>query len=201
MRWSLGDDGDPYEVAAELVDGYAVAVPEGMPPFPGGAVGFFGYDLVRTVERLAEPNPDPLGLPDMALMVCELMLVFDHLKHELSVIAFPFADGRRCRGADRRGPGGAARAGAGRSRGRAAEAPEFESNLTREEFEANVARIVEYVHAGDAFQVVPSQRFSAPRSRPRRSRSTAACGRSTRRRTCTSSTSRTSRSPAPRPSR
>ena len=68
-----------------------------MPPFPGGAVGFFGYDLVRTVERLAEPNPDPLGLPDMALMVCELMLVFDHLKHELSVIAFPFAGRRRPR--------------------------------------------------------------------------------------------------------
>ena len=45
---------------------------------PGGAVGFFGYDLVRTVEPLGEPNPDPLGLPDMALMICELMLAFDH---------------------------------------------------------------------------------------------------------------------------
>ena len=110
MRWSLGDAGDPYAVAAELVDGYPVPTPEGMPPFPGGAVGFFGYDLVRTVERLAEPNPDPLGLPDMALMVCELMLVFDHLKHELSVIAFPFATDADAAGAGRRGPGGALRA-------------------------------------------------------------------------------------------
>jgi anthranilate synthase component I len=161
LRWSLGDPGDPYEVAAELVDGYGVAVPEGMPPFPGGAVGFFGYDLVRTVERLGAPNPDPLGLPDMALMVCELMLVFDHLKHELSVIAFPFADGTDASGliadarAALRGPVPAIE-----PRG-PADPVEFVSNLSREQFEANVARIVEYVHAGDAFQVVPSQRFSA----------------------------------------
>ena len=161
LRWSLGDPGDPYEVAAALVDGYAVAVPEGMPPFPGGAVGFFGYDLVRTVERLAEPNPDPLGLPDMALMVCELMLVFDHLKHELSVIAFPFAGGADPQAliAEARA---ALRAPVPAPQARRREAEPFESNLAREQFEANVARIVEYVHAGDAFQVVPSQRFTAP---------------------------------------
>src|SRR3954462_15253987 len=63
-----------------------------MPPFPGGAGGVFGYDLVRTVEPLAEPNPDPLGLPDMALMVCELMLAFDHLRRELLVIGYAFCD-------------------------------------------------------------------------------------------------------------
>ena len=97
LTWSLGDDGDPYRLAADLVDGYRVELPAEMPPFPGGAVGFFGYDLVRTVEPLGEPNPDPLGLPDLALMVCELMLVFDHSKHELSVIAFPFGDGRATR--------------------------------------------------------------------------------------------------------
>ena len=44
---------------------------ECLPPFSGGAGGFFGYDLVRTVEPLGAPNPDPLGLPDMALMVTD----------------------------------------------------------------------------------------------------------------------------------
>ena len=161
LTWSLGDDGDPYRLAADLVAGYGVSTPQEMPPFPGGAVGFFGYDLVRTVEPLGEPNPDPLGLPDLALMVCELMLVFDHLKHEVSVIAFPFdADSHaatliaQARDSLRRPvpeheprePGQDVR---------------FESNLTRDQFEANVSRIVEYVHAGDVFQVVPSQRFSA----------------------------------------
>src|SRR5215211_8743804 len=78
LRWSLGDEGDPYRLAAELVEGYDLAGVEELPPFAGGAVGFWGYDLVRTVEELPGPNPDPLGLPDMALMVCELMLAFDH---------------------------------------------------------------------------------------------------------------------------
>ena len=162
LTWSLGAAGDPYRLASELVDGYQVEVPAEMPPFPGGAVGFFGYDLVRTVEPLNEPNPDPLGLPDMALMVCELMLVFDHQRHEVSVIAFPFDDDANAEAliADARA---ALRSPVPASAPREASDPvEFESNMTREEFEANVSRIVEYVHAGDAFQVVPSQRFSAP---------------------------------------
>ena len=170
LRWALADGGDPYGAAAELVAAYDVAALDDAPPFAGGAVGFFGYDLVRTVEPLAEPNPDPLGLPDLALMVCELMLVFDHQKQEVSVVAFPFAEGSdpadliaRARSALRQPiprP-----AGDPVGPGREAEEPTgvvFESNLRREEFERNVSRIVEYVHAGDAFQVVPSQRFSAP---------------------------------------
>jgi len=160
LRWSLGDEGDPYRLAADLVSGFGVTVPAEMPPFPGGAVGFFGYDLVRTVERLPDPNPDPLGLPDMALMVCELMLVFDHLQHELSVIAFPFEGDAdtliaRARSALRKPvPPAESRAAGAEVR--------FESNMTREQFEATVCRIVDYVRAGDAYQVVPSQRFSAP---------------------------------------
>ncbi|HEX6117345.1 MAG TPA: anthranilate synthase component I [Solirubrobacterales bacterium] len=165
------DEEDPYGAVARILDGYRLgevagadpAVP--LPPFTGGAVGIFGYDLVRTVEDLGAPNPDPLGLPDLALMVCEVMLAFDHLKHELTVIAFDFSGGA-----------GRARAEAAIAAVRTAlaravpsveehpprDVESFESNMSREQFEANVARIVEYVHAGDAFQVVPSQRFSAP---------------------------------------
>jgi anthranilate synthase component 1 len=169
LEWSLGDEGDPYAMAAEFVAGFGVSTPDEMPPFPGGAVGFFGYDLVRTVEPLGDPNPDPLGLPDMALMVCELMLVFDHQKHEVSVIAFPFdasADADRLIADARAALSAPVPRPAGDPVGPAREAEEptgvsFKSNMTREQFEATVARIVEYVHAGDAFQVVPSQRFSA----------------------------------------
>src|SRR5688572_4627919 len=91
LRWSLGDAGDPYALASEFVGGYEVGTSDGL-PFPGGAVGFFGYDLVRTVEPLGEPNPDPLGLPDMALMVTDVMVAFDHLRHELTILACAFAD-------------------------------------------------------------------------------------------------------------
>jgi anthranilate synthase component I len=179
VRWSdgaLSEDGgppveeaDPYGVVAALLAGYELAPVEGLPPFAGGAVGFFGYDLVRTVEPLGEPNPDPLGLPDMALMITDVLLVFDHLKHELTIMSCAFAEQGEIDAAYERA---AATIADVRERLRGAvpvpehatvsEPPRFTSNMEREEFEAAVARIVEYVHAGDAFQVVPSQRFSAP---------------------------------------
>ena len=164
------DAPDPYAAVAEQLGRYRPAPVEGLPPFAGGAVGFFGYDLVRTVEPLAEPNPDPLGLPDMALMITDLLVVFDHLRHELTIMACAFVeeDG----GVDAAYERAAGRIAEARRRLRGAtpvpeqplvaDPPRFTSNMEREEFEAAVERIVEYVHAGDAFQVVPSQRFSAP---------------------------------------
>jgi anthranilate synthase component I len=161
---------DPYAAVADRLAEYRPAPVEGLPPFAGGAVGFFGYDLVRTVEPLGEPNPDPLGLPDMALMVTDAMLAFDHLNHELTILACAFAepdgsiDAAYERAAETiaemrerlRGPVPVP------ERPALTEPPTFTSNMEREEFEAAVERIVSYVHAGDAFQVVPSQRFSAP---------------------------------------
>jgi anthranilate synthase component 1 len=141
-----------------------------MPPFAGGAVGYFGYDLVRTVEPLGDPNPDPLGLPDMALMLSDVLVVFDHLKHTISVLVNVYSDA-----GDRTLEEAYADAVATIQKARdllagpvprreatpARPRPAFSSNMPREEFESNVARIVEYIHAGDAFQVVPSQRWSA----------------------------------------
>jgi anthranilate synthase component 1 len=170
VRWSLADGGDPYAlVANELARAAQAPIADG-PPFTGGAVGFFGYDLVRTVEPLAPPGPDPLGLPDMALMMTDVLVIFDHLKHTVSILAnadlsgdvsveaayaaaaSAIADVR----AQLAGPVPRFQA-----RARPREMPAFESNMTREQFEAMVRRIVEYIHAGDAFQVVPSQRWSA----------------------------------------
>jgi anthranilate synthase component 1 len=170
LRWSLGDAGDPYALAAAEVARWTQAPLPDLPPFAGGAVGFFAYDLVRTVEPLGDPNPDVLGLPDMALMLSDVLVIFDHLKHTISILVNVFAED----GADvARGYADAAtriaevrellagpvpRPEAPRP---PRELPQFTSNLEREQFEAMVARIVEYVHAGDAFQVVPSQRWSA----------------------------------------
>src|SRR5664279_4247669 len=161
---------DPYAAVAARLGAYRPAPVEGLPPFVGGAVGFFGYDLVRTVEPLGEPNPDPLGLPDLALMVTDAMVIFDHLRHELTILACVFTD--EAGGIDVAYERAAATIAEMRARLRGAvpvpdrpvvaEPPEFVSNMKREQFEASVERIVEYVHAGDAFQVVPSQRFSAP---------------------------------------
>jgi anthranilate synthase component 1 len=180
LRWSdgtLSDSGgmarqepDPYAAVAETLSGYRLAPLGDLPPFAGGAVGFFGYDLVRTVEPLGAPNPDPLGLPDMALMITDVLLVFDHLRHELTIMSCAFADDDGGIDAAYERAVAAIAEVRGRLRGpvpapaqpAVAEPPRFVSNMEREEFEAAVSRIVEYVHAGDAFQVVPSQRFSAP---------------------------------------
>src|SRR5882757_7673659 len=89
---SVTDAPDPYATLREHLDGYSVATPEGLPPFAGRAVGFFAYDLVRTVEPLGDPNPDPVGLPDMALMLSDVLVVFDHLKHTISVLVNVYAD-------------------------------------------------------------------------------------------------------------
>ncbi len=186
LRWSLCDGGDPYAMAAERASRFRQAPIEetvDVPPFIGGAVGFFGYDLVRTVEPLGEPlggraqalpDPDPLGLPDMALMLSDALVVFDHLKHTVTIIANADLQAEpdierayehaantivEVRGAlagpvPRDGPPDAPLP-------IEYERPVFTSNMEREQFEAMVARIVEYIHAGDAFQVVPSQRWSA----------------------------------------
>ncbi len=99
LRWSLGDPGDPYALAAAELNRFTAAglpAPERpgavVPPFLGGAVGMFAYDLVRTVEPLGDPNPDPVGLPDLALMFTDGLVVFDHLLHTVTVIANVYAE-------------------------------------------------------------------------------------------------------------
>lgn len=171
IEWRLGDEGDPYALASEAVGGRRrVAQIEGLPPFVGGAVGVFAYDLVRTVEPLAEPNEDVLGTPDLALQVTDAMVVFDHLQHTVTLLSPVHAEegddleARYVAAVDRivelrealRRPAPETPLRPDRSTD-----VTWESNRTRPEFEAMVARIIEYVRAGDAFQVVPSQRWTA----------------------------------------
>jgi anthranilate synthase component I len=170
LRWSLSDGGDPYALAAEQIARFEQAPIVDGPPFAGGAVGYFGYDLVRAVEPLGEPGADPLGLPDMALMLTDSLVVFDHLRHTITILANvnleadPDLERAYQSAAGQIAAVRAALAGPVPRVETARQprpAPEFHSNMPREQFEAMVARIVEYIYAGDAFQVVPSQRFSA----------------------------------------
>jgi anthranilate synthase component I len=171
LRWSLADGGDPYALAAERLASFSQAPMADAPPFTGGAVGFFGYDLVRAIEPLGDAGPDPLGLPDMALMLTDVLVVFDHLKHTVEILANANLqaepDLERAYGAAARAIAEVRSQLAGPvprapGTGERPAAPEFQANMTRRQFEAMVTRIVEYIYAGDAFQVVPSQRWSAP---------------------------------------
>src|SRR5829696_1399039 len=93
IRMSLGDHPDPYAAVAEELARYRIAPLEGLPPFAGGAVGMFGYDLVRSAEpSVGEPNPDETGMPELAVMVTDVLLAFDHLRHEVTVLANVFVE-------------------------------------------------------------------------------------------------------------
>jgi anthranilate synthase component 1 len=141
------------------------AAPAELPPFWAGAVGYASYDLIRLYEQLPDANPDELNVPDLLFVEPEVLVIFDHLLRRLYVVA-PAIDGD---------PGDEARAQAlvdatyQRLRGplpgvpgdRAGRVSDFISNFTREGFMAAVDRAVEYIRAGDVFQVVPSQRLSA----------------------------------------
>jgi anthranilate synthase component I len=159
--------GDPYAAVADELSRYRIAPIEGLPPFVGGAVGLFGYDLVRHAEPSVGPgNPDELGTPDMALMVTDVLVAFDHLRHEVSILANVFAEDdldeayaeSRAAIAEVRerlaGPVPRVEAGVQAP-------PAYESNVGSEGYAAAVERCKEYIRAGDAYQIVPSQRWSA----------------------------------------
>jgi anthranilate synthase component 1 len=168
IRMSLGDHPDPYAAVAEELGRYRIAPLEGLPPFAGGAVGLFGYDLVRSAEpSVGEPNPDATGIPDLALMVTDVLVAFDHLRHEVTVLANVLAEGDdldRAYGeaasaiaeVKERLAGPVPKIGRGK-----VEPPEFVSNIGSEGFAEAVEQAKEYIRAGDAYQVVPSQRWTA----------------------------------------
>src|SRR3954471_12410018 len=167
MRMQLGDDQDPYDAVARELDRYRPAPLEGLPPFAGGAVGLFGYDLVRAAEpTVGEPNADDLELPDLALMISDVLLAFDHFTHTVTVLANVFAE------ADVDASYAAAVAAIADVRERLAapvpqsrrgrrEPPQYASNMGADGYAGAVERAKEYIRAGDVYQVVPSQRWSA----------------------------------------
>lgn len=155
-------DGPEADPLARL---YAVTVrpaqvPAGLPAFVGGAVGYSSYDIVRAYERLPDANPDELKIPDACFIAPRGMVVFDHLKHRLIAVAsaeHPDAAQaevaalvERLRGPLPEVPGQQPVA-----------APQFTSNFTPQGYQDAVKRALEYIRAGDIFQVVPAQRFSA----------------------------------------
>src|SRR5688572_30920253 len=159
---------DPYEAVTEELARYKLAELPDLPPFAGGAVGLFGYDLVRSFEpSVGEPNPDDVGIPDLALMVSDVLVAFDHFTHEVTVLANVFADGADL---DTRYDEAVAAivdvrerlsAPVPRSHAGRREPPAFESNLGAGGYAEAVERCKEYIRAGDAYQIVPSQRWSA----------------------------------------
>lgn len=161
------EEGDPIEVLKRLISEFNAAHVEGAPRFFGGAIGYIGYDMVRSIEKLPDSTPKDLGLYDMFFIFTDTLLVFDNIEHKIKVIANACIE----EGADLAGTYSKATEKIEdlvrtlRTRevpppqDAPGSAPEIRSNFKREDFYGAVDKAKGYITEGDIFQVVLSQRF------------------------------------------
>jgi len=162
--------GNVLEVLKELLRQYQVTADDRLPPFTAGAVGYFAYDSVRQLENIGEHAKDDLALPDCVLMFFDRLLAFDHLRHQIQIIATADVSQESPRKAYDRAVADIAalerklaaglrpalwRASATPSRGKL----KIQPRTTRSRFLQSVERAKEYIRAGDIFQAVLSQRL------------------------------------------
>ncbi|WP_158929237.1 anthranilate synthase component I [Acidisphaera sp. S103] len=165
----------PLDSLRSLIAETQLDVPAHLPPMAGGLFGYLGYDMVRQMEVLPAKNRDTIGVPEGIMLRPTLFAIFDNVNDELTVVtpAYPAGDVSAETAWQR-----------AQTRLDAAEAalerplphqpppvmlpdpPAPASNFSKEDFIAGVARCKEYIAAGDAFQIVLSQRFSVPFALP-----------------------------------
>ncbi len=166
----------PLAALHALIRESRIALPAGLPPMAAGVFGYLGYDMVRLMEELPPPNPDPVGIPDAVLIRPTLIVVFDAVKDALTVVT-PVRPDRDTDAATalRRAVERLTRVVEAldkpldKSLAERDEGPldvPMTSNTTPEQYKAMVLRGKEYIAAGDAFQIVLAQRFEAPFALP-----------------------------------
>jgi anthranilate synthase component 1 len=169
---SVTTDQAPLDHIAETMRRYPPVSLPGLPRFTGGAVGYIGYDVVRSLERLPHPPADDRELPDAILMVADTLVVLDNLFNRATIIANVEVTGSESR-ADLEAKHAAAAARIeewlGRLRGPAsllplniegpAPMPAYSSPYADGRYQEDVRRIQEYIAAGDTFQTVLSRRL------------------------------------------
>ena len=165
----------PLEALRALIAECRLTVPHELPPMSSGLFGYMGYDMVREMEHLPNINPDPIGIEDSIFLRPTIVSIFDGVTGELIVVTPVWPDGDV-----------APEAAYARAQERIAEVvanldralphqsvpeghlptPVATSNTTHAEYLKIIDKAKNYIKAGDIFQVVPSQRFSAPFSLP-----------------------------------
>lgn len=163
-------DGNVFDVVKELLQQHQLAHVPGLPPFTAGAVGFCSYDIVRQLEKIGEHTKDDLHLPDCVLMFFDRLLAFDHLRHQIHIIAAADVSSENPRKAydravadiealEKKLAGGVRSSGWENGAGNARGKLKVSSITPQKKFERSVETAKEYIAAGDIFQVVLSQRL------------------------------------------
>ncbi len=176
VRWvgnrpaGLPDEGLAVDALRDTLRALRTPRPDGLPPLTGGLVGYVGYDAVRRWERLPDDNADDLHLPELALMLTTDLAVMDHVDGSVWLVAnavnYDDTDAR----VDAAYADAVARVDVMTADLHAASAavvsaigaPDRPSPHANQTYRANVEVAKEYIRAGDAFQIVLSQRFERP---------------------------------------
>jgi anthranilate synthase component 1 len=168
-------DEKPIQLVKSLLHSYSSPAISELPPFTGGAIGFFGYDLLQYYEKIPEHRIDDLHMDDVNFMFCDQIIVFDHFKQQMKFIANVHAKPdaseediiasyeAACRRIEAmidrlKRPTMQDYTAIG-SIPEDVEIGSFQSNMTKEQYIDRVIQAKEYISAGDIFQVVLSQRF------------------------------------------
>jgi anthranilate synthase component 1 len=162
--------GDVFQVVKQLLGEHQPALVPGLPPFTAGAVGYFAYDVVRQLEKIGQHAKDDLSLPDCELMFFDRLLAFDHLRHQIHIVAAGDVSRESPRRAYDRAVEDIARlerklaAGLRPAMWRKPNPArvgklKIHAGTTRAAFLDSVERCKQYIAAGDIFQVVLSQRL------------------------------------------
>src|SRR5690242_2544970 len=161
--------GNIFQIAKELFQQHKPAHIAGLPPFLSGAVGFCSYDVVRELENIGDDTKDDLHLPDCTLMFFDRLLAFDHLRHQIHIIASADVTSNSPRREYDRALSDIAAlerrlavvrtAQWQRANGKPGGKLKVHANMAAKGYEDSVRRGKEYIAAGDIFQVVLSQRL------------------------------------------
>ena len=169
----LPTGGDPLSALRDTIAALHTERLDGLPPLTGGMVGYLSYDAVRRWERLPDSNPDEIGVPEVAMLLATDLAVLDHHDGSVLLIAnainYDATDERvddawadAVRRLDLMQADLAKHAAASASTYDATAQVEVTSRTDRSDYLAGVEACKEHIRAGDAFQIVLSQRFSAP---------------------------------------
>jgi anthranilate synthase component 1 len=162
----------PLESLRALIAESRIEIPASLPPMAAGVFGYLGYDMVRLMEKLPAPKPDPIAIPDAVLIRPTIVVIFDAVQDTITIVTPVRPDPQvNAKAAFARAAERLSKVVDALEKPLDKQSPHAEvgpiaaaasSNTTAAEFEAMVGRAKEYIYAGDIFQVVLSQRFEAP---------------------------------------